>query len=64
MKAWKSRLDQPSKTVTASLPYRTAAFRALVALDCASPSEVSLKNSGYTDVTDEDAFVAGFANGE
>lgn len=64
LKSWKAGLDQPSRKVAANVPYRTAAFRALVMLECAAPSEVSLKNSAWRDVTDENALVAGFASGE
>ena len=46
------------------LPYRTGVFRAVAAVDCSAPTQANLKISGYKDVTDEDAFVAGFASGE
>jgi hypothetical protein len=63
-KDWKAHVDEASKRVMAGVPFQTAIFRALVALDCASPSPLSLKNSGYKTVTDEDSFVAAFASGE
>jgi hypothetical protein len=64
MKSWKPHVDEPIKKVTADLPYKIAAFRAFVAMDCTAPSQMNLKNSSYRDVTDDDAFVAGFASGE
>jgi hypothetical protein len=63
LKTWKSQRDDLVKRLTSELPYRTAGFRAFVAVECAAP-EASLKNSAYRDVSDDDAFVAGFANGE
>jgi len=63
-KSWRQNLDDVKKKSSLDLPYRTAVFRALAAVDCAAPTQASLKVSGYRDVTDEEAFVAGFASGE
>jgi hypothetical protein len=64
LKAWKQNLDDVKKKGVTDLPYRTAVFRALAAVDCSAPRQANLKLSGYRDVTDEDVFVAGFASGE
>ena len=44
--------------------FDTAVFRAFSSLSCTAPFEASWKDSDYTDITDEDMFVAGFARGE
>lgn len=61
VKKWKGNFDDQKSP---RRPFDTAVLRALAMLSCTAPFEANWKNSDYTDVTDEDVFVAGFAYGE
>lgn len=63
-KAWERGLDEAGKGPLRRQPYKTATFRAVVAIDCQGPAKASLRDSSYADVTAEDSFTAGFASGE
>jgi hypothetical protein len=63
-KTWQRGMDEPGKGPLRGQPFKTAAFRATVAVDCQAPTKASLRNSNYGDVIAEDSFTAGFASGE
>jgi len=61
LKKWKGNFDDQKP---ARRRFDTAVFRAFAILSCMAPFDANWKDSDYTDVTDEDMFVAGFAYGE
>jgi hypothetical protein len=63
-KNWQKGLDETGKGLLRGQPFKTATFRAAVAVDCQAPAKESLRNSNYGDVIAEDSFTAGFASGE
>jgi hypothetical protein len=63
-KAWERGMDETGKGPLRGQPFKTATFRAAVAVDCQAPTKISLRDSNYADVVGEDTFTAGFASGE
>jgi hypothetical protein len=61
---WEKGYDRPPKPAALKLPFKTAAFRAQVAVDCEAPEKVSPHRWRFPSVAAEDAFLAGFASGE
>jgi hypothetical protein len=61
---WERGYDSAPKADALRLPFKTAGFRAQAALDCDAPTKASLRDWNYRFVVADDAFVAGFANGE
>jgi len=63
--AWERSYDSPAKAAAPlRLPFKTATFRVQALLDCEAPTKASLRDWNYRYVAADDAFVAGFANGE
>jgi hypothetical protein len=63
-KLWHRGTDETGKGPLRRQPFKTATFRAAVAVDCQAPTKASLRDSNYSDVMAEDSFTAGFASGE
>jgi hypothetical protein len=61
---WERGYDSAPRTPPFKLPFRTAVFRAQVAIDCQAPTKASLRDWRYPSVVAEETFVAGFAQGE
>jgi hypothetical protein len=61
---WRKGMDETGKGPLRGQPFKTATFRAAVAIDCQAPTKASLRDSNYGDVIAEDSFTAGFASGE
>jgi len=61
---WEKGMDQTGKGPLRDQLYRTATFRAAVAIDCQAPTRASLRDSKYNEVVAEDSFTSGFASGE
>ena len=62
--AWERGYDSSPKAAPLKLPFKTAAFRAQVALVCEAPTKVQPADWRFTSAAAEDVFVAGFASGE
>jgi hypothetical protein len=62
--AWERGYDSPAQAAALRLPFKTAVFRAQVALRCGAPVEVRPHAWRFTSIASEDMFVAGFATGE
>jgi hypothetical protein len=62
--AWERGYDNPAKMAALKLPFKTAAFRAQVAVECGAPVEVKPHAWRFSSVASDDMFVAGFASGE
>jgi hypothetical protein len=62
--AWERGYDTAPKAAALKVPFKTAAFRAQVALDCQAPVKANPGSWRFNSVAAEDAFVAGFASGE
>ena len=63
-KAWQKGMDETGKGPLRRQPFKTATFRAAVAIDCQAPTKASIRDSNYSDVIAEDSFTSGFASGE
>jgi hypothetical protein len=63
-KVWERGIDETGKGALRRQPFKTANFRAAVAVDCQAPTKASLRDSNYSDVVAEDGFTSGFASGE
>jgi len=63
-KRWAKGMDETGRGPLRGLPFRTATFRAAVAIDCQGPTKESIRDSNYGDVVAEDSFTSGFASGE
>jgi hypothetical protein len=61
---WERGYDSPPGAPALALPFRTAAFRAQVVLECEAPTRAGPRDSRYPTITTEETFVAGFASGE
>jgi hypothetical protein len=62
--AWEKGYDASPKAAALKLPFKTAVFRAQVAVACAAPEQVRPDRWRFPSIAAEDMFVAGFASGE
>jgi hypothetical protein len=62
--AWERGYDSPPKPAALKLPFKTAAFRAQVAVNCEAPEKVRPDRWRFSSVAADETFVAGFASGE
>ncbi|MEA2695758.1 MAG: hypothetical protein QOI66_29 [Myxococcales bacterium] len=62
-KTWRRQLDEAPKHARRQ-PFKTASFRLLAESTCMSPMEATPGEWRFTDLSAEDSFVAGFADGE
>lgn len=62
--AWEKGYDTPAKAAALKLPFKTAAFRAQVAVACEAPEQIRPDRWRFPSIAAEDMFVAGFASGE